>query len=286
VKAIAKWYSGLSNRKRDSISISIAVVGALATLFSVIGFSLATIINSFWYRLFVVALAFICFYILAYVVIGCIYNNHVAFSIRSIPIEISVGDIFSASGFKVIGCDTHFDTRVDDVIVAKSSLHGKLVLEHGKKEEIEDVVAKRASSLGLCKNENGLYDFPLGTVIRYDSSVDNQTYLLLALTEMRFINGQYKAYTSMSNYEQTLRNMWDEIDSIYAYNDIVLPLLGSGVSRFEGGNKKNDALLRCMLCTLDSSGVEYTSKIHIVIYGGLKGLSLYEYKNVFRAIPR
>ena len=30
----------------------------------------------------------------------------------------------------------------------------------------------QAKRLGLHKNDEGLYDFPLGTIIRYDSSVD------------------------------------------------------------------------------------------------------------------
>ena len=38
---------------------------------------------------------------------------------------------------RVIGCDTHFDTRIDDVVIAKKSLHGQLFLNHGKLEEIE-----------------------------------------------------------------------------------------------------------------------------------------------------
>ena len=35
------------------------------------------------------------------------------------------------------------------------------ILNHGKKEEIEAVVEEKAQSLGLQKNDDGLYDFPL-----------------------------------------------------------------------------------------------------------------------------
>lgn len=285
MKKIWKWYSNLSNRIRTSITISVTAVGLISTILPIIGVSLADCTENFWIRIGIIIAAFIVIGVIAYYVIGQIYTNSVSFEIRSMPIDISVGDIFKAPGFKVIGCDTHFDTRVDDVIVSKTSLHGQLILNHGKKEEIEAAVEKKAASLGLSKNADGLYDFPLGTVIRYDSSKDNQTYLMLALTEMRKINGQYKAYTSMPKFEQMLRTMWDEIDGTYVYNEVSLPLLGTGISRFEGGGKNKEALLRCMLCTLNSSGIDMTSKIHIVIYGDAKDIPLYEYKDMFRSIP-
>lgn len=285
IKRLWKWYTSLRNRVKSSVIASITVVGIISTVFTVIGFSLGTCIESFWLRLLIVLAAFLIVYIITYWMIGQIYKDSVSFQIRSIPIDVSVGDIFNVPGFKVIGCDTHFDTRVDDVIVSKTSLHGQLVLNHGKKEEIEAVVEEKAQSLGLQRNDDGLYDFPLGTVIRYDSSVDNQTYLMLAMTEMRKIDGQYKAYTSMPLFERMLRTMWDQIDGAYVYNDVVLPLLGTGISRFEGGGKSKEALLRCMLCTLDSSGIDLTSKVKIVIYGDAKDIPLYEYKDMFRAIP-
>ena len=89
----------------------------------------------------------------------------------------------------------------------------------------------------------------------------------------------------MAKFEQMLRRMWDEIDGIYVYNDIALPLLGTGISRFEGGGKNKEALLRCMLCTLNSSGVDLTSKIRIVINGDAKNIPLFEYKDMFKSVP-
>ena len=66
----------------------------------------------------------------------------------------------------MIGCDTHFSTRVDDVVISKKSLHGQLILEHGDKDEIEVAITTEANKLGLQRDDNGLYDFPLGTIIR------------------------------------------------------------------------------------------------------------------------
>ena len=158
-----------------------------------------------------------------------------------------------------------------------------MILEHGNIEEIIAAVEAEANRLALQKNSNGLYDFPLGTIIRYDSSVDNHTYLMLAMTEL---NAEHEAHTNMAKFELMLMKMWKEIGRVYALNDVALPLLGNGIPRFDDGPKDKEDLLRCMLCTLNSSGVTLKSKVEILIYGNVKEIPLYEYKDMFRTISR
>ena len=284
MKKIYNWYNGLSQQVRTSIFASVTLMGIISTVLTILGISLGDWKDSnVWMRIGVVLAFFVFIYIVAYIVIGVIFRNSVNLIVRQTPISISCGNIFEVDGWKVIGCDTHFDTRVDDVVISKKSLHGQLVLDHGKKEEIETVVKAEAKRLGLQKNRDGLYDFPLGTIIRYDSSVDNQTYLLLAMMNL---NAQYEAHTNMAEFELMLMKMWKEIDRVYARYDVVLPLLGTGISRFDDGPKDKEALLRCMLCTLNSSGVSLNSKVKIVLYGDAKGIPLYEYKNMFHVLLR
>ncbi len=106
---------------------------------------------------------------------------------------------------------------------------------------------------------------------------------LLAMTKL---NNDYEAHTDMAQHEQMLMKMWREIDRVYAMHDIVLPLLGTGIPRFDDGPKDNSSLLRCMLCTLNSSGVSLKSKVKIVLYGDSKNFSLYEYKDMFNETNR
>lgn len=284
MKRVYNWYTNLSQQIQDSITISITVVGLISTILSILGISLGDWkYSNIWMRIGIVFVAFMVIYSSVYCAIGRIFRDSVNLTIRQTPVSISCGDIFEASGWKIIGCDTHFDTRVDDVVISKKSLHGQLVLNHGKKEEIEAVVEVEAKKLGLQKKNDGMYNFPLGTVIRYDSSVDNQTYLMLAMTEL---NMQHEAHTNMAKFELMLMKMWAEIGRVYASNNIVLPVLGTGISRFDDGPKDRDALLRCMLCTLNSSGVSLKSKVDIVIYGNIKDIPMYEYKNMFHMTLR
>lgn len=278
------WYNNLSKRVRDSIVISVTAVGMISTVMSILGISLYDWIDSsVWIRVGVVLVAFLVICAIVYFIIGRIFKKSVNLNICQTSVSITCGDIFKSPGWRVIGCDTHFDTRVDDIVISKKSLHGQLVIEHGNKEEIEAAVEVEAKRLGLQKMSNGLYEFPLGTVVRYDSSVDNQTYLMLAMNEL---NAQYVAHTNMAKFELMLMKMWKEIDRVYASNNIVLPVLGSGITRFDDGPKDAESLLRCMLCTLNSSGLRLNSEVKVVIFGEVKDIPLYEYKDMFHVISR
>lgn len=283
IKRIWKLYNNLSSRIRTSIYLSIAIVGFFSTIMSIIGVSLNDWTKNGWLSIAVVLATAIVIAIIVFVIIGRIYKDSVSMTINNIPVSIECGDIFRADGWRVIGCDTHFDTRVDDVVISKKSLHGKLILEHAKAEEIKSVVEKEAQRRGLVKNKNGLYDFKLGTVIRYDSLVDNETYLMLAMTEL---DQNYEAHTNMAKFEHMLMKMWSEISRVYASNDIALPLLGNGISRFDGAPKSKEDLLKCMLCTLSGSGVSLNSAVRVVIYGDAKDIPLYEYRDMFRQINK
>ena len=275
---------GLSKQTRDSLTYSAWLFGIFSTILSFLGFSLKDIqIANYWCRIVLVIVFFGLIVIIIHNIIGRIFKQSVDTIIRGTPVSIVCGNIFSVPELRVIGCDNHFDTRIDDIVISKKSLHGQLVLEHGRKNEIKNVIEKEASQLGLKKDSKGLYDFPLGTIIRYNSSVDNHTYLLLAMIKL---NNQYEAHTNMAEFENTLMKMWKEINRVYASHDVALPLLGTGIVRFDDGLKEKESLLRCMLCTLNSSGVNFNSKVKIIIYGNNKDISLYEYKDLFYSIQR
>lgn len=278
MKRIIKWYKSLTKRTRDSINLSFLAIGFISTLCTVLGVSLSDLPSMTWvWRIFAVLLTTVLILLVSYWLIGWVYKEKIELNINSTPVEISCGDIFKTEGYKVIGCDTHFHTTVDDVIISKKSLHGKLVLEHGRVDEIKEAVRREAKRLNLKSDENDLYTFPLGSIVRYDSSVDNQTYLMLAMTEL---NGNYESHTTMAKYEQMLMTMWKEINRVYASNDVALPILGDGITRFDNRPKDRNALLRCMVCTLNASGRSYNSKIKIAIYGNPKDIPLYELKDV------
>lgn len=284
MRRLIHWYMGLSHKKWDSVMITVGVWGTISTVLSILGLSLGDIkYLNIWGRIGVLGILGLGIYIGIYYSLGKCYDKSIETTIHDIPVNILYGDIFSIEGWKVIACDSHFDTRVDDKVISKRSLHGQLVLDHGDEADIKKAVEAEASRLSkqnpVQKNAEGLYEFPLGTVIRYDSNRDGNTYLMLAMTRL---NDRYEAHTNMVEYEQTLMKMWLEISRVYASHDIIMPVLGSGISRFDDGSRGIDPRLRCMLCTLKASGISLNSKVTIVLHGSHKDLSLYEYKNIFR----
>lgn len=107
-----------------------------------------------------------------------------------------------------------------------------------------------------CRVGDGRICYPLGTIKDCDG------FAMLAFTHMDEVN---RAYLRRGQYEECLLNMWDELDRMYAGRRIVLPLLGSGITRFENGKPSEDDLLRCMLCTLRASKHHFKEGVNVVL---------------------
>lgn len=272
-----------TKRTRDSLTISFTILVGLSSILAIAGVSLEKL-TSFcvWQNLLILLSIYIISCVIVYTSIGWIFKKSIQLSIRKMTITIKTGNIFKEPGLRVIGCDRNFTTIVDDVVISKSSLHGQLVENHGSADDINAAVAKAAQELNLKQNTEKKYKFPLGSIVRYHSNQDNHDYLLLAMMEL---NKKYEAHTTTREFEQTLTQMWKEIDRVYARKEIVLPLLGSGISRFDDGVKDDFELLRSMLYTLSSSGVNLKSpNISIVIYKDIEHMPLYELKDIFHTM--
>lgn len=282
----------MTKRLKDSLTLAFAIVGGIATVFTILGVSVSTVLSlskvHWLYRigayLCLVLLIYAFWVLVIWTVIGRKYKNSITVQVGRNTVTVKSGDIFQTPGWRVIPMDTTFSTAADDVVISKSSLHGKLVLHHGNADEIQKAVTADAERRGLRAN-GGSYRFPLGSAIPYAPKAKNgqeTTYLMVAMTAL---NENWEAHTTMAQYEQTLMEMWKEIGRVYARNDIVLPLMGSGITRFDDAQDAPASLLRCMLCTLSTSRIHLNSKITVVIYDdGKTKLPLYEYKDLFRIV--
>lgn len=278
----------MTRRTKDSLTIAFQIIGGIATAFTILGVSVSTVLplsGLHWFlkiEIYVgtVAAAYAALVIAIRTIIGRKYKDSITFQVGRNTVTVKSGDIFQTSGWRVIPMDTTFSTVVDDKVISKSSLHGKLVLSHGDADGIKKAVKAEAERRGFQEN-NGTYRFPLGTVIPYACEEENgQTYLMVAMTAL---NENWEAHMTMAQYEHTIMEMWKEIGRVYARNDVVLPLMGSGITRFDDDQDDPASLLRCMLCTLNTSRIRLNSKITVVIYDdGKTNLPLYEYKELFR----
>lgn len=115
---ILSWYYSRTYQLRDSIEISFFIVTIISTIFTILGVSLSVIEDlGILIKLVILMLCFLIIVGLSYWAIGKIYREEVCLNINQNLVDISCGNLFEVDGWKVIGCDTHFDTRVDDLVM-------------------------------------------------------------------------------------------------------------------------------------------------------------------------
>lgn len=258
-----KLYQFKSSRLwKDSVPIGFAIFGVVSAIIGVLGVSFADIFNSVWLIFLATILSLIFSYLIAVIWQWWKIRQNITLKIRGIKVTVRQGDIFKEKGWKVIGVDDTFSSSEDDMIISHSSLHGKLIKylkENGEIEAFKTAIAKdkREVSLGNVKTYND--------------------YILLAMTSL---NNDNEAHTDNSKYENILRKMWQEIGRVYSGKPIYLPILGDGITRFDGVSEKPAPfeLLKCMLCTLKTSNIQLKAPITIVIYDRINEINLYNLK--------
>lgn len=272
----------ISNKTKKSIGLSFNILGFCSIICTILGISLRDLyfVNSFSIlgKILFVMIIFLFLSLIVYIIIKYICNNKIEITINGTRVDIKYGDIFNEKGIIVIGCDTTFSTQVDNIKISKNSLHGQLVLKHGDQNEINNSVVDEAKKNNI-KKINGKYEFELGSVVKYYNKKNKKTYLMAAIMQLDLDN---RASTDIAQYEKMLIKMWNEIDKKYAGEEISIPLLGSGISRFKDKEKDNIILLKIILYTLYISNVHINSKINIVLYKDTTYIDLYENINFLK----
>lgn len=263
---------------KDSATLAFAFLAAMETIMSVASISLESA-DKWWVRLLLIITVYCVLTIAILLVKFLCAKKSITLYIRGIQVTVKQGDLFKANGWKLIPFNERFDTQVDDVVIAKNSLNGIFIEKYvgaDNVKELQQAVAddddeSRTLFKRFTKGERWVY--PLGRIKTY------QDYMLLAFTHF---NEQNEAHITRAEYEHCLRVMWQEISRTYANKPIALPLLGSGITRFDDSTvKSNKELLKCILCTLRTSGVHINQPITILLTEKVvQEINLYELKGV------
>lgn len=231
-----------------------------------------------------IGLVLLVFLIILYCILWWFSNKktHINLNIEGSPVEVKFGDIFKEEGLKVIAFNEYFDTLVDNKVIAESTLNGFFIKNYIENiplfdEQIYNDLHLQEKVIGT--NENRLLgkktQYKLGSIFKYQSQ-----YLLTAFSRFDEKN---RAYLSMQDYISCLLEFWNEIDIIYAGRTIVIPLLGSGITRFRGyENVSEQELLELLLWTFKVSRIRfrYPSKVSIVVgYDKKDKVSLFQLAN-------
>lgn len=201
--------------------------------------------------------------------------------------EIKLGDIFKEDGLKVIPFNEHFDTLVDEKIVSSKTLHGMFLNRYLYNEERSEEDRRECSDRILDAkfnrdnvenmNDGRKISYKLGTIANY------KDFLLVAFSKF---DENEKAYLSSEDYDKCMMTMWENILKYYPGRKIVLPVMGSGITKLDFAESENDPekvkltiyyaeLIEKMLKPLKELNVK-NPEITIVIYEGLKGQIFFE----------
>lgn len=262
---------------RDSITIAFAILATVETLFAISEISLDCLWGKYnWViKLLLVLGSYLLIVVAVFIIKYHKAKKGISLNIRGIKVNIRQGDIFKAEGWKIISFNEYFDTTVDDIVIAHNSLNGKFIDDYVTDiNDLNSVITAETDDNTEYKrdNRNGRDIFPLGRIIRYKNK-----YMLLAFSH--FKNNQ--AYLTSKDYEHCLRVMWKEISRTYANIPVFIPLLGSGITRFEERQHTNFDLLKCVLCTLRTSNADIKQPITILLTEEtIQDINIYEMKGV------
>ena len=186
--------------------------------------------------------------------------------------EITIGDIFNQEedDFKVIAFNEYFDTKVDGNIISPKSLNGQYITKFypNQKElkELDDTIADD-DKLKKKVKEKKVDRFNGGKTTSYNlgSIYKDGDYFLVAFSKF---NEKDEANLKLSEYANCLINFWDEVNTLYNQQTVVLPLLGAGITRHSDFEAKDQELLEVLIWTFKISKVKFKepAKVKVVIH--------------------
>lgn len=238
-------------------------------------------VNSPEYRLYTLII-FVIILISLFLIMWVVANGkkHLKMNIMGSDVEICQGDIFKCDDEqKVIAFNEFFDTDVDDYLVMKRSVNGRYISKYfdNNIDILDKIIENYPNSSTRITEQNVVRisgkrnRYKLGTII------PNGDYLLLAFAKY---DDDIGSYLEMDDYLSCLINFWKQCNRYSLGKTLVLPLLGSGITRFPGCAQISDQeLLEMILWTFKVSSIKINPphKLKIVLTKNrLKRINLYE----------
>ena len=149
-------------------------------------------------------------------------------------IVIEYGDLLNKKNCqRIINFDecytTNIGTKPEDI--KKDSVCGQYLIQNPDLE-IHELIEE--SGIRPCRRKS---EYKNSTCYEPGTIVANGDDLLMAFTRLEE-NGKSKKFT-VKEYLECLNRMWEQIDNNYCNKDVYLPVLGSGIARFENGTSQS-----------------------------------------------
>ena len=197
-------------------------------------------------------------------------QNRVVVDLCCANLTVKFGDLFSEDGNKIISCNEYFDSIVDEKLISSKTLHGQVMNKYitDIKDFDKKIIADKGcinSIVGINKNKHDgkQTQYKLGTCFKFDQ------FIFVAFSKF---DSQYQAYLDLPDYLFCLANFWTELNRVYNGENIVVPLMGSGLTRLANNSLSEQQQLQLLIDSLKYSNLSfaYDSHITIVLSKGLK----------------
>lgn len=200
----------------------------------------------------------------AWIVFGLVlfFKPWVTIKGNKYKIIVQYGDILKQKkGKKVISFDECFTTKVGPGTgdINSASLCGKYlerypITDGEMKKLIDSSGLKHCRS---CSKYNGKLRYEPGSMVLRGS------YLLMAFTKL---NEKGRSSMTYKDYLDCLNRMWESIDNLYGQDDVYIPILGAGTTKFVDWNPDPKELVDVILKSyeLSRNKIKLKNKLHIV----------------------
>jgi hypothetical protein len=185
--------------------------------------------------------------------------------VNDTTITVKFGDLFAENGWKAIGVNDFFDSKVDEDLISSRSLHG-YVLNTFWRDNRSDWVKQITLSLkGITgqvesRPKGNKTRYPIGVTARAVS--DDHKFLCVSLGQTDITNN-----TTSANVElliRAVRGMVAEARAACSMEPLIIPLMGSSLARVD---TKDSVILDLIITAIleESRHGRVTGEIRIIL---------------------
>lgn len=279
-------YWGYALWSEDALKTFVAVVGGIWLFIDIFG-ALKIIDNqtlSLWYLAGLILIGFL----------AVIFTRRPVKRItckcpgQDLKIEVLIGDLFDVVGQKIISTNTTFDTDLASGIISTKSVQGQFTEKyfpgniHGLNDELEKGL-KDIQFSEIQKEEGKIRRYDIGTTVKLQMA--GEMFYWFAMADLNKTNN---AKTSQHKVIQALEGLWDFIENQGEKQDIVIPLIGSGLGRLKTTRKRLIVIIAQSFLNASENNL-FSNKLKIVIPPSdidKSALNLFEVKDLLNNILR
>ena len=185
----------------------------------------------------------------------------------NLRVNVFKGDLFKQKSIVVIPVNEYFDTRVDDVIIAHRTIHGKFIDNNFQNNEnaLYELILRQLTGVEYEENNNRIHagartrKYPIGTCA--DIQIGDTIYVLFALTHF---DQEDRANLPKEEFSSAIIQLMDHLRTIANNRPVYMPLFGTGLARL---NETHQRVLLFIIDTISfSCPWAINAGLNIVIY--------------------